>query len=295
MAFVFVSELPPSLECGNVSSFQSDVDTIKKYLTEIGNTYLLVAYRVYEMSWSQNYKPWYKNITDACYSTLGFKKSTTYNLINIVKRFGTPERDGYIPYSSLFGASKFSYSQLTQMLSLSDKQIEQVTPEMSVREIKSLKADSKRLEKTDEIDSDNNFDDDSDTFIDNDSKRLENSDEIDFDNITIVDSVILTDDQLFYCPRCGSSCRSDINSACETYIVCTSCKLRSPSFFGRGKAFTFWNTQEYAGTVPELQDELNNAYKKINNLVDLRNQLNKEVFDLKKQLRDIESKLDCLY
>lgn len=122
-----------------LSSFEHDIETIKGYLCEIGNTYLLIAYRVYEMDLYKSYEGKYKNLVEACQECLGWKKSTTYNMLNIVKRFGTPGSNGVIPYDSLFGSSRFSYSQLCEMLSLSDKQLEKITPETTVKEIREIK------------------------------------------------------------------------------------------------------------------------------------------------------------
>lgn len=147
MSFKFESSLPKPItgDCSKVTSFQADIDTIKRYLTDIGNTYLLVAYRIYEMKKNESFKPLYKNIADACESCLGFKKSTTYNMIRIVETFGSPDEHNpdRISYSSLFSASSFSYSQLCEMLSLSSSKRLEVTPDMSVKSIRSLKkADS---------------------------------------------------------------------------------------------------------------------------------------------------------
>ena len=106
-----------------MDGFHIDIYDIKKYLCDIGNTYLLIAYRVYEMSLSERYKAHYKTLVEACQAELGWKKSTTYNMLNIVKRFGQVE-NGRISYHSLMSdANRFSYSQLCEMLSLSDNQI----------------------------------------------------------------------------------------------------------------------------------------------------------------------------
>lgn len=143
MAFSYVSCLPKNIseqdKRDKCSAFECDIDTIKGYLTEIANTYLLVAYRIYEMNRNKTYRLKYKNIVEACQAELGFKKSTTYNMINIVEEFGKPDTSGFITYSSLFGVEKFSYSQLCEMLSLSDKQRLKVTPEMTVKEIREIK------------------------------------------------------------------------------------------------------------------------------------------------------------
>lgn len=147
MAFSYVSSLPKNISEQDkrdmVSSFDCDIDTIKGYLTEIANTYLLVAFRIYEINRYGTFKSKYKNIVEACQAELGFKKSTTYNMINIVETFGKPDTSGFITYSSLFGLDKFSYSQLCEMLSLSDKQRLQVTPDMTVKEIREIKKEIK--------------------------------------------------------------------------------------------------------------------------------------------------------
>ena len=147
MPFYYSSCLPKNIteqdKRDKVSSFECDIDTIKGYLTEIANTYLLVAYRIYEINRYRSYKGKYKNIVEACQSELGFKKSTTYNMINIVEEFGKPDTSGFISYSSLFGLEKFSYSQLCEMLSLSYKQRLKVTPDMTVKEIREIKKEEK--------------------------------------------------------------------------------------------------------------------------------------------------------
>ncbi len=143
MAFTYTSTLPKPIseaeDFSKVSAFQMDIDTIKKYLVEIGNTYLLVAFRIYEMEQNKSYKAFYKNIVDACSECLGFKKSTTYNMLNIVKTFGSADASGRITFQSLFKAEKFSYSQLCEMLSLSDHQRSLVTPDMTVKDIRQIK------------------------------------------------------------------------------------------------------------------------------------------------------------
>lgn len=121
-----------------LDAFHSDIASIKQYLCEVGNTYLLIAFRIYEMYRNGNYKKYYSTIVEACQAELGFKKSTTYNMINIVKRFGRPDTYGSISYQTFVNLD-YSYSQLCEMLSLSDKQLENVTPQMSVKEIREIK------------------------------------------------------------------------------------------------------------------------------------------------------------
>lgn len=127
-----------SVDKSKLDGFHSDIATIKQYLCEVGNTYLLIAYRIYEMYKNESYKKYYKTITEACSAELGFKKSTTYNMINIVKRFGVSDDYGFIAYNTFVNLD-YSYSQLCEMLSLSDKQLQHVTPQMTVKEIREIK------------------------------------------------------------------------------------------------------------------------------------------------------------
>ena len=76
MGFDYVSVLPKNIVDQSArdkfSSFECGIDSIKGYLTEIANTYLLVAYRIYEINRYKTYKGKYKNIVEACQSELGF-------------------------------------------------------------------------------------------------------------------------------------------------------------------------------------------------------------------------------
>lgn len=138
--------------------FVSYIDKIRKEVERAADNWLHIAYYVYELNFFGYYKNHFDNIVDCCLANFGFKKSTTYNFINIVEQFSVKRAftvgmvkskptAQYVGWNDFFTAVKsWSYSQLVAMLSLSDKQREQATPEMSAREIKRLKTDSKRLE-----------------------------------------------------------------------------------------------------------------------------------------------------
>lgn len=121
------------------SNFDMDCDAIKGYLCDIGNSYLLIAYRVWEINGSQSYiKGGYRNIVEAMSDRLGFKKSTVYNLIHIVEKFGRSD-SGEIDYKALMCYNQFSYSQLCEMLSMTNNQLNFVTPDLKVKELRELK------------------------------------------------------------------------------------------------------------------------------------------------------------
>ena len=138
--------------------FISYIDKIRKEVERAADNWLHIAYYVYELNYFGYYKKHFDNIVDCCQANFGFKKSTTYNFINIVEQFAdkrsftvgmvkSKPQLQYVGFNDFFSAVRqWSYSQLVAMLSLSDKQREQATPEMSAREIKRLKTDSKRLE-----------------------------------------------------------------------------------------------------------------------------------------------------
>lgn len=74
-----------------------------------------------------------KNVYEYAEQEFKLSKSTTANLMGIVKRFGNLNKSlkkEYEPYL---------YSQLVEMLPLTSEQLELVSPEMSSREIKALK------------------------------------------------------------------------------------------------------------------------------------------------------------
>lgn len=140
--------------------FSLYVDKIRKEVGKAADCWFNIAYYVYEMNFFGYYKDHFNNIVDCCLMNFGFKKSTTYNFINIVEQFSVKSSFTvgmvkskpvvqYVTYGDFFKAvESWSYSQLVAMLSLSDKQRELASPDMSVRDIKKLKTevDSKRLE-----------------------------------------------------------------------------------------------------------------------------------------------------
>lgn len=132
----------------------SYVEKIRKEVGKAADSWFHIAYYVYELDYFGYFVNHFSNIVECCQANFGFKKSTTYNFINIVEKFSTPigsygNRHEHIEYADFMERVKnWSYSQLVAMLSLSEKQREQVTPDMSARDIKKLKTDSKRLENS---------------------------------------------------------------------------------------------------------------------------------------------------
>lgn len=84
-----------------------------------------------------------KNIYEYAEQEFRLSKSTVCNLIGIVSRFGNMRSSLKNEYE------KYIYSQLCEMLPLTDNQLGLVTPDMTVREIKSLrKVKEKKIVQT---------------------------------------------------------------------------------------------------------------------------------------------------
>lgn len=134
-------------------NFQCYVSKIRKEVQRAAENWFHIAYYVYEMKYFKYYEGIYDNITDCCLAEFGFKKSTTYNFINIVEQFGTSvtftvgmcskTSKQYVRYVDFMAAVRgWSYSQLVAMLSLSSAEREKASPLLSSRQIRELKSDS---------------------------------------------------------------------------------------------------------------------------------------------------------
>lgn len=121
--------------------FDAHFDSIRSDLVDVGNLYLSIAFKVYEIDCRirrDGKKCKYKNIVEACEQELCFKKSTTYNMLNIVKTYGL-DSEGKVSYQQLMTYNTYSYSQLVEMLSLGTFERAEVSPDTSVKEIREIK------------------------------------------------------------------------------------------------------------------------------------------------------------
>lgn len=114
---------------------------IKQEIVNVTQSFLYIGFLLYECDYEKTYKiKGYNNVIKYAEHELGFKKSSTYNYIKLLHRFGQ-KKDGFPDYQITNSYNNFTYSQLTEMLSLSDEKIALVNSDMSVREIRLLKHD----------------------------------------------------------------------------------------------------------------------------------------------------------
>ncbi len=126
---------------------------IMQCVYNVTSNFLEIGFRLYECERYKYYsEAGYDSVYDYALSELGFKKSSTRNFIRVYERFCDhdivkkalrTEKYGILRgnYIILQQYKNFSYSQLTELLSLSDPQIEAIAPapEDTVKDIRSKK------------------------------------------------------------------------------------------------------------------------------------------------------------
>lgn len=117
-----------------MSDFISLIDykaKIDSAITNIKNEYFYIGFLLNEI---KIYSPVDFSITDWCYDNFGFKKSFTYQLINV---FNLISDNGSMYISKKYEG--YNFSQLSELLSVPDHLKNQFDNTMSVREIKEKK------------------------------------------------------------------------------------------------------------------------------------------------------------
>lgn len=124
------------------SHFNEYLDKIRKEIHAAAENWFHIAYFVYEMKYFEYYKVKYDNIVDCCQAEFGFKKSTTYNFINIVEQFGgskcmtinmKPHKyNSYVGYSPFYPVGSDEYNQIVDSINSSGKSLVVVSPDGTV-------------------------------------------------------------------------------------------------------------------------------------------------------------------
>lgn len=128
---------------------EESTDYIRKEISAVATSFCRIGFKLYEIKDKELYNAQgFKNISEYGEKVLGFKKSSTANYIAICERFSELKNGKPTPrLASSFAA--FGYSQLSVMLALPESKVEQVKPDMTVKEIRSLKdAESKKAPTT---------------------------------------------------------------------------------------------------------------------------------------------------
>lgn len=129
-------------------SLNEVTEIVKREMYEVASHFVYIGYCLWSVKQFNYYRSGgYADVYDYASQELGFKRTTTKNLIGISATFGNRYYHSFsssiLPTADLQPVYQdFNYSQLTEMLSMSEKQRAQVTPDMSVRQIRELKKGS---------------------------------------------------------------------------------------------------------------------------------------------------------
>lgn len=143
------SEINAAYKSVDVIDGCSDLtNKIRGALYDIAHSFVYIGFLLAECEAFETFKEWgYSSIHEYAFDQFGFKKSSTYNFINVCKVFSinsSNDVNSSLPFSMNMkdNYKDFNYSQLVEMLSMSEKQRSQVTPDMTVKQIREVKKSS---------------------------------------------------------------------------------------------------------------------------------------------------------
>lgn len=113
-----------------------EIETVKKSFCKVG--FFLWKIRENKLFAEREFK----NVYEYAESVFGFKKSSTGSYINVCERFSQRDAKGNPTRELKEEFKRFSYTQLTEVLALPEDKAKEVTPEMTVKEIRKLKKES---------------------------------------------------------------------------------------------------------------------------------------------------------
>lgn len=115
-------------------------EKIKKAMYNVCKEYVYIGFLLREVRDYAYYKEReYADVYDYARQELGFKKSSVKNFIAVSDTFCNITKNGVRQMFLKDEYKNFKYSQLCEMLSLSEKQREQISPDMTIKEIRALK------------------------------------------------------------------------------------------------------------------------------------------------------------
>lgn len=122
---------------------------IQRACTDIMKSYLYIGFLLNEVNQYKVYSKKYSSLIEYADKELGFKKSTVYNCIAVLKRFAFKDERGNYKMFLKDEYKEYNFSQLVQLTKLEDEEIKvlSVTKDTPVKEIKEkIKQNSTRVE-----------------------------------------------------------------------------------------------------------------------------------------------------
>lgn len=126
----------------DVWTLDDKVESINKRLRNITDNFCLVAYEMYQIYLSDEHKnAGYSNFTSFSKDKFGLGTSQTYNFIKLAEHCIDENHKLKDEYSD------YNFSQLVEILALPESKREEVTPDMTVKQIRQVKKESKSNEQ----------------------------------------------------------------------------------------------------------------------------------------------------
>lgn len=121
------------------SNLSAATEYIRQQVDIVAHSFCKIGFKLLEVRENQWYKALgFKSVTEYGEKVLGFKKSSVSNYIMICERFSV-YADGKPSAQLSDDFSSFSYTQLSEMLTLPAEKLDSVTPDMTCKEVRALK------------------------------------------------------------------------------------------------------------------------------------------------------------
>lgn len=131
------NEIVPTVGWYRQITYDDAKNLIRENIVSMARSFIAVGYYLKVTRDAELYREdHYANIWDFAYTEFGLSKSAASRYMNMNDRFSLEGNSPVVDQKY----KDFSKSKLQEMLSLTDEQLEQVTPEMKVQEIRAMRA-----------------------------------------------------------------------------------------------------------------------------------------------------------
>ena len=139
------TSLTPAEKAKRQTQLEAITAYIRKATSDIAGAYMRIGYNLWNVKEHKLFlavevdgQP-LKNVYEYAEIAFGFKSTSAKNFINVCERFSRKSLTGQ-PTDEIEPAfALFGYSQLSEILPLSDEKIKEVTPDMTIKAIRSLR------------------------------------------------------------------------------------------------------------------------------------------------------------
>ncbi len=151
---------PDMLDCEPRPEALGSVKYLCTDLTDIRRYYIRLGFHLEEFGRCGYYRDFgYDNLYDFCENNLGLDKSAVSRCINVYLEFNASAETKYIGNTKSSGCAmeladrwkNYSYTQLCEMLPLSDEDRKKILPDMTVKQIREFKKELKEKKSIDPV------------------------------------------------------------------------------------------------------------------------------------------------